>query len=174
MRPVLPALLLAAGLSAAAQPVKDKKTLTFAEAWTEAVKLADATDKAEPALSEKAFKVLTADERAEALAAMSLAKGDLPEANRKLVKLGFSAWAARASRHFARKDPDFKAVAEKLWDRDGGPREILMMMNVWGAIHPFDLKAAVKAVKDNTPTASLQEETRDVIILLRGEKWLRR
>lgn len=149
------------------------KPLTFDEALATAKKMGEALDREEPEATKQAFALLTGEEVLDAKTMMRFTD-DLPEFAPKLVRLGFKAWAARENRKVAAADLNFPAVARALWDPAKGAQGVLGMMNSWGSIDPGTRQLVYTHVVRSTPTAGLEEETRDAILNLGGEKWLRR
>jgi hypothetical protein len=145
--------------------------LSFDQAWGVALQLAGEADRREPALTQQSQGFLADDERADALAMMA-EPGHLPEFAGRLRRLGLDAWVDRKSREAARQDARFTEVMRVIWDEPGGPAGLVAAMGVWGT---FDVIARADVRNFvRRPGQPLTPEVRDMILLLGGEKWLRR
>lgn len=153
------------------EPV-EPTVLAFDVAWSRAWKAADSLAAEEPEATKQALDILTAEERFDAGAEMR--EPDLSRSARSLLRKGFTHWVACQSHKVAKGDPEFRAVAERLWDAEIGTQNLLQMMNVWGTIPAVERIHVINAVKTPIPTARLDPAIRNVILLLGGEKWLRR
>lgn len=154
------------------KPAAKTRDEQFDDAWLEAGRMSDATDAAEPALTEQAKGILT---RAELAALPGMMDPAYLHYNvGRLARTGLGAWAARESRKVAKTDPAFRATMRVIWDPDDGPRGLLRAMNAWGCL-PLQDRAEVAALAAaGVGAAGMRSAARDVFLLLGGEKWLRR
>ena len=161
------------------EPATKARLLTFAEAWDEAKELGAALDKEEPALTARALKLLTNDER-DVVERFDMPHyalfggGGATDAAGRISKAGLGAWLAKKNRPQAFLSDDFKTVLTVLWDERAGARGVLAAANVWWGIELFTRRDVIRVVGLTPFDAKRDPRVRDAILLLGGEEWLAR
>ncbi len=148
---------------------------TFDEAWAEAIALGRELDQQEPEATKKALAVLTGMELLEARVAIDYGPMELPENHKILTQLGLKEVVGKFSRKIAQQDGiSFKRAAAIIWDPELGEHGILKMMNRIGTLEVITRVVAYKQIESSEGRAAFTDETRDSLIAIGAEKWLRR
>ena len=148
------------------------KARTFESDLAAMWELAAAADAAEPGETARALALLTRPERLQAEAAMRASLASLPQTGPKLAGYGLTAWVGRQSRAVARESPDFPRVARKLWDESTAPGELLRAASAWATVPHLD--HVLHAIDNDRKPADMTPQARDGVLMLGGERWLRR
>ncbi len=156
-------------------PAIKPKSSSFADAWAEARELARGPDEEEPALTDRAKKLLTPAELQQAEIAMfNFGFGFTEDAAPRLVRMGLGAWVARQSRSRAVVDDRFKSLMGRLWEPATGGKGLLEAMNVWARFGQRTQLDVIAAVAEGPDVVKLRPATRDAVLLLGGAAWLAR
>jgi hypothetical protein len=151
----------------------EPKPWTFDAAWREAQELGRELEKDEPQQTAKAIGLLTQEELLIVRGGMGLGINDARTA-RDMINYGCRAWVEKHSRRAAWSSGAFRTIAKTFWDPATGPEELVRMANVWLTVDEFERESIPSVIAGNISTATLPPKTRNAILVLGGEKWLRR
>lgn len=156
----------------ATKPADPPKPRTFESDLAAMWELAAAADAAEPGETARALALLTRPERLQAEAAMRASLASLPQTGPKLAGYGLTAWVGRQSRAVAKADPAFARVAGRLWDESATAAGLLSAASAWATVPHLDHVA--HAIDNDLKPADMTPQARDGILMLGGQRWLRR
>lgn len=153
--------------------------LNFDQGWARSREILDDRLKDWVARSEKAMRLLTADERKDARVALNNAQKRPAEMVYQewaaaLLKFGMADAARSISSEYAINDPDYRAVSRIVWTPEFGPEGLAQLAERWCLVRGDRRRYAVWAITNGIATADLREETRDAILDLGLRHWLER
>jgi len=150
---------------------------TFDSDFEKAEEILAAYEAKEPAVTQRALKLLNDSDRANMKILMLRAASDsnfLADFVLELIPRGLGEWARVNSARLARGDSQFIEFAKKLWHPKMGGSGLAEMARRWFIVSPSYKQDAIKRVMSNAPTGTLYPETKKVILDLGGEDWLLR